>query len=290
MIVFPNAKINLGLNVLRKRADNFHDIETIFYPVPLYDVLEIVIDPDIQFLKVNETVSVTKINYNSTATLYFLLSGIPAGEGTNLCVTAFQNFQKRFPSNNDFWIHLHKNIPIGAGLGGGSADAAFTLILLNQLMGSPATNEVLCDIAAETGSDCPFFLINSPVYATGRGEIMNRCEMSLKGYNIVIVKPPVNISTKSAFQTIVPLVPELSLLNEIEKPIRSWQKNIKNDFEEYVFKSFPEVLTIKNKLLDSGAEYASMSGSGSAVYGLFKNKVPGKEYFPGCDYFVCEID
>ena len=255
MVVFPNAKINLGLHVTGKRSDGYHNIETVFYPVPLWDALEIIAGNS----------SPNKISL--TVTGNESLSG-----NDNLCVKAYELL------NRDFKIppvkaHLHKIIPAGAGLGGGSADAAFMLKLLNNTFGLKLDNDVLKKYALELGSDCPFFIEGKSVYATGRGEITEPAELSLKGYFICIVKPPVSVSTVEAYKMVKPQKPQLALSSAIREPVVKWKDLLINDFEKEVFKKYPVILTVKEKLYDAGAMFALMSGSGSAVYGIFNREI-----------------
>lgn len=254
MIVFPNCKINLGLHVVSKRADGFHELETVFYPLPLTDALEVI----------------------SPGKLAFTTSGIavPGDSGDNLCLKAWRLLKQDFPEIPEVNIHLHKHIPIGAGLGGGSADAAFMLQLLNNRFQLELTKEQLISYAAILGSDCPFFIENKAVYATGRGEIMTPIDLDLSGWSFVLVYPGVHINTGWAFGKITPKAPVSSLQQRIMQPVETWKETISNDFEAAVFSAHPELAGIKEKLYAAGAVYASMSGSGSAFVGIFpKNKV-----------------
>ena len=249
MVFFPNAKINLGLNILFKRSDGFHEIESIFVPVDLCDVLE--------FIEANEETS-----FQSTGI------AIPGEPFDNLCVKAWKllkaDYDIPFVS-----IHLHKHIPIGAGMGGGSVDGAFMLKALNEYFELGIHVDKLKYYAAQLGSDCPFFIENKPAYVTGRGELIETIDLILPHSEILIIYPKIHIETKEAYANITPSVPEESLKEFIEKPFDSWQGMIKNDFEQSVFGNHKELETIKNELLDSGAAYCSMTGSGSAIYGIF---------------------
>ncbi|NLR77763.1 4-(cytidine 5'-diphospho)-2-C-methyl-D-erythritol kinase [Chitinophaga eiseniae] len=254
MIVFPNCKINLGLHITRKRPDGFHDLETVFYPLPVNDALEIIAHPSLQFAS----------------------SGIPVpGEAAdNLCIRAFQLLQRDFPQVQPVNIHLHKHIPIGAGLGGGSADAAFMLQLLNQKFQLGLSDTALADYAAQLGSDCPFFIYNRPCYATGRGEIMDPIDLDLSGYSFVLVHPGIHVNTGWAFRQLTPQAPAYGLREKIQSPVATWREIITNDFEAPVFSAYPVLAGIKEQLYAAGALYAAMSGSGSAVVGIFpKNKI-----------------
>ncbi len=271
MIVFPNCKINLGLNILRKRSDGYHDLETVFYPLPLYDVLEVIpADP-----------------HQKSATLPFTSSGlaIEGSHASNLCVKAYRLLKKDFPKMPHIRMHLHKVIPSGAGLGGGSADAAFTLDLLNRMFDLKINPPRLREYAMELGSDCPFFLINKPCYASGRGEILEPVEVNLSGLQIVIVNPGIHIDTGQAFMKIQPALPEKSLKTIIGMPVKTWKLELQNDFEKLIFPHHREIVDIKDYLYSRGALYASMSGSGSSVFGIFPGNEKPELEFPAT-YFV----
>lgn len=261
MVVFPHAKINLGLHVTARRNDGYHNIETVFYPVPLSDVLE----------TIEDTSSSNKINLTVTGN-----DSLSADD--NLCVKAYELLKKDFklPSIK---AHLHKIIPTGAGLGGGSADAAFMLKLLNKLFQLKLNRDILKRYALELGSDCPFFVEGKPVYATGRGEVTQALNLSLKDYFICIVKPPVSVSTAEAYKMVKPQKPQMTLLSAIQQPEEKWKHLLINDFEEPVFKKYPVIEAAKKKLYESGAVFALMSGSGSAVYGIFKTEIDLKNAF-----------
>ena len=254
MICFPSCKINLGLRITQKRADGFHALETVFYPITLTDALEIIIEPE-----------------PSAAPLTFTSSGltINGDPSDNLCYKAYFLLKKDYPSIANIKMHLHKKIPMGAGLGGGSSDGAFTLVTLNQLFNLQLSEQSLLDYALQLGSDCPFFILNTPAFATGRGEILTPTSLDLKGYSIVIVNPGIAISTKLAFSLITPKAPDNNLLAVIQQPITTWKHELINDFEQSIFNSFPELANIKETLYQKGAIYASMTGTGSTVYGIF---------------------
>ena len=274
MIVFPNCKINLGLHIVRKRPDGYHDLETVFYPLPLRDSLEII-----------------EMAHNQrSSTLPFTSSGLPieGGYASNLCVKAYRLLKKDFPRMPHIMMHLHKVIPAGAGLGGGSADAAFTLKLLNKMFSLRLADEKLKEYAIELGSDCPFFLINKPCYASGRGEVLEPIQLDLSSYRIVIVNPGIHISSGTAFQNITPVKPEHSLKDVIKLPVEEWKLNMQNDFEKVIFKKHPEIVDIKDKLYSMGAIYASMSGSGSTVFGIFREDQPLDLPFPST-WFTCQL-
>lgn len=260
MLFFPNAKINLGLNIINKREDGYHDIETVFYPVGLKDALEGIksgVGPAVDGKEIG---------------IRFSCSGLEvAGEANhNLCVKAYQLLQNDFPSLSSVQLHLHKAIPMGAGLGGGSADGAFTLLLLDQLCGLHLSKEQLTHYALQLGSDCPFFIVNKPCHAAGRGEIINEIELDLSPYQFVIINPGIHVATAAAFAQIKPGKPARAIADIISLPVWQWKELLVNDFEKTVSQTHPEIATIKRELYQKGAVYASMSGSGSSVFGLFE--------------------
>lgn len=250
MIYFPNAKINIGLNVVEKRADGFHNIESIFYPIMnLFDALEVVENDQLEF-------SSSGID-------------IPGDVTFNLCVKAFHLIQKDFDIPF-VKIHLHKNIPIGAGLGGGSADAAFMLKALNDLFKLGLSTKQLVNYAKQIGSDCAFFIENKPVYAYEKGDELEDIKLDLSSYEIKIEYPEIHIGTAEAYTGIIPNPSEVNLKKSIKQPLVEWKSVIKNDFENAVFPNYPEIEEIKQNMYSNGAIFASMSGSGSAVFGIFK--------------------
>ncbi|HNW97372.1 MAG TPA: 4-(cytidine 5'-diphospho)-2-C-methyl-D-erythritol kinase [Bacteroidales bacterium] len=263
MICFPNCKINIGLNIIEKRSDGFHNIETIFYPTGLCDALEI-----IESKKVSINISGINIDGNTD---------------DNLCLKAYKLIANDFPIP-PVNIFLHKAIPTGAGLGGGSSDAAYMLFLLNKMFSLNISEEKLISYASQLGSDCAFFIKNTPVFASGKGEIMEPISLSLKNYYLVIVKPEIHIPTAKAYSLIKPKPSEYSLKNILEKNIHEWKNILVNDFEMPIAKEFAKILEIKNQLYNCGAVYASMTGSGSAVFGIFENEVDTKDIFK--NYFV----
>jgi 4-diphosphocytidyl-2-C-methyl-D-erythritol kinase len=256
MIVFPNAKINIGLHITEKRTDGFHNLETVFFPVGWSDVLEFVVAEEVVF-----------------SSSGILISGDPE---TNLVMKAYRLLQNEF-GLPPLHIHLHKQIPFGAGLGGGSSDAAFMLLKLNETFNLDLSAEKLIEYAAVLGSDCPFFVLNRPVYATGRGEIMQPASVSLNDMFILLVKPPVGVPTAKAFQYVMPKKPEVSLAELLQLPVSDWKGRVVNQFEMSVFQQYPVVEEVKHKLYEMGAVYASMSGSGSCVFGLFQEEIGGVE-------------
>lgn len=270
MIYFPNAKINLGLNIVSKRLDGYHNLETIFYPLEIKDGLEII---EKEGLKYD----------------VFFQHGlqIEGNQDDNLVMRALRLMRQHY-SFPFLEVHLLKKIPFGAGIGGGSADAAFMLRLINDQYELNVSKERLIELASTLGADCPFFIYNRPMYAEGIGERMEDIDISLKDYHIVLIKPDIFISTKDAFSKIIPAQPELNLRTIAKLSVEEWKGLMINDFEKSIAKSFPEIEEIKNKLYALGAIYASMSGSGSSVYGIFRNKIKENlnEIFSNC--FVWE--
>ena len=255
MIVFPKAKINLGLRITGNRPDGYHDIETIFYPVDLYDALEFVV-PAEQLTKDIITIS-----------------GISTGNNPdeNLVIKTAQKLREKY-SFPLLKIHLHKIIPVGAGLGGGSSDAVCFLKAINRLFKLSMEEKDLKATALELGSDCPFFIDLSPAFATGRGEILKPVSPVLKGYYLLLLNPGIVINTREAYQSCHPEHPSASLLHLIDNPVNRWKELIINDFEEYAFRRYPMIEEIKNELYNCGALFSLMSGSGSSVYGIFNTK------------------
>jgi 4-diphosphocytidyl-2-C-methyl-D-erythritol kinase len=269
MLTFPNCKINLGLNITSKREDGFHNLETVFVPIVIKDVLEIISSDKTELTTTGNTID------------------IPAEQ--NICIKAYDLLKKDFHQLPGVKIHLHKNIPSGAGLGGGSADASFTLKLLNDKYQLNQSTGQLVNYALRLGSDCPFFIINKPCLATGRGEILEQISIDLSSYKILIVNPGIHINTGWAFTQLTPSLPAKSIKEIINQPIETWKAELKNDFEEPVFKQYPEIKSIKEQLYNNGAIYAAMSGSGSSVFGFYKKEVKIPHSFPA-NYFVKEIN
>ena len=255
MIQFPNCKINLGLSILEKRKDGFHALETVFYPVALNDILEIT----------------TTINGQKNALVQFESSGnpIPGDVSSNLCIKAYHLLKADFPQLTPVKIHLHKKIPIGAGLGGGSSDGAAALSMLNDLFQLQLSTTQLIQYAAQLGSDCPFFILNEASHATGRGEIMQPIPINLSNFTMALIHPNIPISTGWAFQQITPAIKEKTIASIIQQPITTWKNELINDFEKSVFEAHPSLALIKHNLYEQGAIYASLSGSGSSLFGLF---------------------
>jgi 4-diphosphocytidyl-2-C-methyl-D-erythritol kinase len=287
MVVFPNCKINLGLNITGKRSDGYHDIDTVFFPVPLRDALEIIKVPELSNNTFNESGAAA-----DHPPVSFRTTGIPiSGDmADNLCVKAYHLLKKDFPDIPPVLIHLHKVIPSGAGLGGGSSDGASTLCLLNELFQLGLSNEQLIEYAIRLGSDCPFFIINRPCSGKGRGEILTPLDFPvLKGYFVVLVNPGIHIDTRWAFGQInakglksSPMPPA----EVLKLPVPEWKEKLTNDFTTPVYKQYPEIRNIEEQLYQLGAEYAVMTGTGSTVYGVFKEKINTEGLFPG--YFVSQ--
>ena len=252
MLAFANAKINLGLNVIEKRADGYHNLETVFYPVKLYDIVEI----------------------TDAAETSCLIRGIdiPGDTTDNICLRAYRLLQKDFnlPPQQ---ITLLKHIPVGAGLGGGSADGAFLIKLVNDKFHLDLSVSAMESYAATLGADCAFFIRNQPVFATGKGDQFADLDLDLSGYFMVLVKPPVHVSTPEAYGGIQPVYPERGLRELIKLPVNEWKNYLKNDFEKPVFCKYPEISQIKDQLYHAGATFALMSGSGSSVFALFEQAV-----------------
>lgn len=256
MIGFPKAKINLGLRITGKRPDGYHDIETIFYPVKLYDALEFVVSD------------------NPPKEDFLTVSGMPyMNPDDNLVIKTVKKLRikHKFPVLK---MHLHKGIPVGAGLGGGSSDAACILKSINKGFGLNISDAEMKSTTLEIGSDCPFFIDCQPSIATGRGEILSHINNILTGYYLILLNPGVGISTKEAYQNCKPHIPAVSLSALSAQPVADWKELIINDFEEFAMNKFPVIGTIKNELYNSGALFSLMSGSGSSVYGIFREK-PG---------------
>ena len=302
MIEFPNAKINIGLNVVAKREDGYHDIETVFYPVLLQDALEIKLMRPLDPVQLRKRIEAGLMVQPDDAFLPFRLlpkkedfpccslemtgNEFPFKAADNLVVKAYLMLQQDFdlPSID---IKLYNHIPSGAGLGGGSSDCAFMIKLLNRRFNLRMRESMMERYAARLGSDCAFFISNTPSIATGRGEILNPIGLSLKGYTILLVKPDVAVSTAEAYAGVTPHKPETSLADAVMRPVSEWRDCVFNDFEPSVFKKYPLLADIKQKLYDLGAEYAAMTGSGSTVYGIFSEPLDRpSELFP--DMFVCQ--
>ncbi len=260
MVVFPNAKINLGLRITSKRPDGYHNLDTVFYPIGLCDVLEVVQRPS------------QEIIFNSSGKKI---------EGTieqNLCVKAYHLLKNDFPQLPGIQIHLHKHIPMGAGMGGGSADGAFMIKLLNEKFKLGLDHEKMEGYALQLGSDCPVFIQNKPCYATGRGEQMQEIQLNLSTYHLLMVSPGIHVSTADAFKNVSPDASVQPCKDIIQQPIETWKDALMNDFEKTVFQTYPVLKKIKDDLYGMGAVYVSMTGSGSSFYGIFNTIPDGKPF------------
>lgn len=260
MLSFPNCKINLGLRILRRRTDGYHDLETIFYPLPFKDALECIPDGELRF------------------TSYGI--PIPGDPDTNLCLKAWRLLKNDFPGLPAVHIHLLKNIPIGAGLGGGSADGAWTLKTLNTQFQLGLSQDQLLRYAAQLGSDCPFFILNTPCLGAGRGEKLTPISLDLNNYTFALVDPGIHSSTAQAFSLATPAENPIPLAAIVTQPITHWRDQLINDFEQPIFQLHPELTQIKSTLYAHGALYASLTGSGSSFFGIFpKNEAPAASPF-----------
>ena len=268
MITFPQAKINLGLNVVSRRDDGYHNLETVFYPVPLCDALEV--QPmDGRFpSSFNCDLKVTGIS-------------VEGDEQKNLVVKAYNMLKQEYPDLPRVHIHLHKAIPTQAGMGGGSSDGASMLLMMNELAQLGLTQEQLIERAARLGADCPIFIINRPAYAEGIGERLQPVNLDLSGWHLAVVRPNIAVSTKEAFSFVTPKRPARNCRDIVMGlPVEHWREALENDFEQSVFAIHREIREIKERLYGLGAAYSAMSGSGSAVYGLFRKPVNLQQPFP----------
>jgi 4-diphosphocytidyl-2-C-methyl-D-erythritol kinase len=271
VVVFPNCKINLGLQIKGKRTDGFHDLETIFFPVPIMDALEVV--------------------HSTNGETSLAVSGmqLDAHAEDNICMKAYRLLQQQFPNLAPVQIHLHKNIPSGAGLGGGSADGAFMLKLLNRKFNLSLSDNQLATLALQLGSDCPFFIFNKPCFAIGRGEVLEPISLDLSKYALVLINPRIHINTGWAFGQLPPERKHGSIPDIIKAPVQEWPGALINDFEQPVFAAYPEIAAIKEQLYAHGAFFAAMTGTGATVYGLFKKEVVPPLSFPE-HYFVRTLE
>jgi 4-diphosphocytidyl-2-C-methyl-D-erythritol kinase len=274
MVVFPNAKINLGLRVTSKRDDGYHNLDTVFYPIPIHDALDVII---------NKKRDGTPITFTQSGKL------IKGDQQSNLCVKAIELIRLDFPDLPDLLVHLHKNIPMGAGMGGGSSDGAFMISLINDQFKLGIDDSRQKAYALRLGSDCPFFIDNKPVYATGRGELMKSISCNLSNTSMLFISPGIHISTREAFNNIKlsPTAPSCEQI--VQQPIETWKESLENDFEKTVFPQHPELGAIKNKLYSMGALYASMTGSGSTLYGIFESS-PDTSIFRNSRYEIGLIE
>jgi 4-diphosphocytidyl-2-C-methyl-D-erythritol kinase len=272
MLVFPNCKINLGLNITGKRTDGFHNLETVFYPIAIKDALEIItstLDTDINFSASGKIVNVQ--------------------DDDNICVKAYRLLKKDFPQLPNIKMHLHKNIPMGAGLGGGSADASAVLVMLNDVYTLNISTEKLIAYALQLGSDCPFFIHNKPCFATGRGEVLEPIQIDLSSYKILIVNPGIHVNTGAAFKGLDAnnFSPVGALEAIVKADIKTWKQYLKNDFEKPVFEQHPAIEKIKDDLYAQGALYSAMSGTGSTVFGIFEKSTTLALNFPA--HYFCHL-
>jgi 4-diphosphocytidyl-2-C-methyl-D-erythritol kinase len=270
MIAYPNCKINLGLSIVAKRSDGYHELETIFYPVALNDMVEII----------HGNTQVDQVEFTSTGL------PVPGTINQNLCVKAYEILKKDFPNLPKVKIHLHKQIPMGAGLGGGSSDATSVLKILNQLFNLGLDQNKLISYAAQLGSDCAFFVFENACHATGRGEILNPYHCDLSNYQIVLIHPAIHVSTAWAFSQLIPSTKQKSIAEIVAQPIESWKTDLINDFESPIIKAHPIIGEIKNNLYLQGAVYASMSGSGSSLFGIFPKSIPLSKQLFGAQFKV----
>lgn len=277
MITFPIAKINLGLNVVEKRQDGYHNLQTVFYPVPIKDALEVQRMDEGFPSEVDCDLKVTNL-------------AIEGDEQKNLVVRAYRLLKEDFPTLPRIHTHLWKGIPTQAGMGGGSSDCAYMIRLLNELFALRMSDEQMIAYAARLGADCAFFIKSTPCYAEGIGERMQPIALDLKGWHIGVVRPDIPVPTKEAFSRIRPHYPERCCKEVVTEPVETWREALTNDFEESVFALHPEIGAVKEELYKRGATYAAMSGSGSALFGLFKER-PDRlgERFPDMFTFVCEL-
>lgn len=267
MLVFPHAKINIGLQIVKKRTDGYHELNSIFYPVKLYDMLEMI----------------------PAQTMEFASSGIeiPGDKNANLILKAYDLIRKDFDIS-PATIHLYKNIPIGAGLGGGSSDASFTLRMMNNLFHLGLSDAEMMDYVRTLGSDCAFFIQDKPQFAVGKGDEFEDIALDLSAYQLVLVHPPVFISTAEAYKDVQPVASRFDLRTLASYPMKDWKDLVFNDFETGMMKKYPELNAVKSALYECGANYAAMSGSGSTFYGIFAEKPEGLEHhFPGSKISFC---
>jgi 4-diphosphocytidyl-2-C-methyl-D-erythritol kinase len=280
LVLFPNCKINLGLRVTGKRADGYHHLDTVFYPLPFHDAAEINI------------CSKPKKGKPLEFDLQLAGNSIPGLPENNLCTKAWKLIKTDFPDIPAVNMHLLKAIPTGAGLGGGSSNGAFTLMMLNDLFRLGLTTEELMNYALQLGSDCPFFILNKPCIASGRGEILNEIDLPITGYYFILVNPGIHIDTASAFSKLnhTGATVEATVGDTVKKPVTTWRNELMNDFEQPVFKEYPQLKDVKEKLDEAGAEYASMTGTGSCIYGIFSKETAVQNLQVNPEYKVYHIN
>lgn len=265
MLTKPICKINLGLNVVERRPDGYHNLETVFYPVPICDTLEVFEMDDAFPSPYNCDLKVTNIT-------------IDGDEQKNLVVRAYNLLKQDFPSLPRIHAHLYKDIPTQAGMGGGSSDCGFMITLLNEQFHLGLSNEQMIRYAARLGADCAFFILNKPCYAEGIGERLEPIDLDLSGWYLAVVRPYIPVPTKEAFSLITPQHPAKNCRDIVMQPVETWRDSLTNDFEKSVFALHPEIGDIKDRLYDLGATYAAMSGSGSSLFGLFRQTVSLDEF------------
>ncbi len=255
MTISANCKINIGLDIIERRADGFHELSTVMFPVKgLHDILDfnIIETPEVLFIGRGMSVDCAAEN--------------------NLCVKAYNLMKSRYPQIGGLQITLDKRVPFGAGLGGGSSDATAVILAINALFGLKIEEHTLIELASELGSDTPFFVRNTPQLCSGRGEKMQPIDLDLSGKYLLLIKPDVNISTREAYAGVKPKLPATPLSELVKLPVEQWQGKVKNDFEAHIFKAHPLLQKIKDDILSAGALYAAMSGSGSTLFGIFDNE------------------
>ena len=267
MITFPIAKINLGLNVVERRPDGYHNLETVFYPVYIKDALELTMMNTRFPSAVDCDIKVTNLH-------------IEGDEQKNLVVKAYKLLKEDFPQLPRVHAHLYKGIPTQAGMGGGSSDCAYMIRLLNEMFTLGLSDERMIQYAARLGADCPFFILSRPAYAEGIGEQLQPISLDLSSYYIAVVRPDIPVSTKEAFSLIKPVKPARNCRDVVMQPVETWRNELTNDFEQSVFTLHPEIGAIKERIYDLGAVYAAMTGSGSSVFGLFREEIKIGEHFP----------
>ena len=267
MITFPIAKINLGLNVVERRPDGYHNLETVFYPVNIKDALELTMMNTKFPSPVDCDIKVSNLN-------------VEGDEQRNLVVRAYQLLKCDFPQMPRVHAHLYKVIPTQAGMGGGSSDCAYTIRLLNEMFTLGLTEQRMIDYAAQLGADCAFFILSRPSYAEGIGERLVPVSLDLSSYYIGVVRPDIPVSTREAFSLIKPVKPAKCCRDVVLQPIETWRDELSNDFEQRVFALHPAIEAIKQRLYNLGAVYAAMSGSGSAVFGIFQDPIEISKHFP----------
>lgn len=274
MITFPIAKINLGLNVVERRPDGYHNLETVFYPVNIKDALELTMMNTKFPSPVDCDIKVSNLN-------------VEGDEQRNLVVRAYQLLKCDFPQMPRVHAHLYKVIPTQAGMGGGSSDCAYTIRLLNEMFTLGLTEQRMIDYAAQLGADCAFFILSRPSYAEGIGERLVPVSLDLSSYYIGVVRPDIPVSTREAFSLIKPVKPAKCCRDVVLQPIETWRDELSNDFEQSVFALHPEIEAIKQRLYNLGAVYAAMSGSGSAVFGIFQDPIEISKHFPSDVFTYC---